>query len=356
MADSSGEKTEQPTQKRLRDARKKGQVAKSQDLSSAIMLISSVCIIWLLSGALGGMFLTGVREQFTYAASFKGDFNEEVALSALFGGVKLMAIALVPLLGAMFIIAFAVNFLQVGSLFSFEAISPNFSKLNPVEAFKQKFFKMKSYIELGKTILKIIITATVVYYVLSASVSDLVKLTYQPLPVALAFVFGLTMQIFLTVGIAFLIIGAGDFFLQHFLHKKELMMTKQEVKEEWKEMEGDPYIKSKRKQLHREIISQAVAAKVKTASVVVANPTHLAIALSYEQGSAGAPVIVAKGADYMALQIRSIAEEAGVPITRDVPLARSLYKLEVDDEIPEELYEAVAIVLRWVYDMAEEKA
>lgn len=355
MSQSTGEKTEQPTQKRLRDAKKKGQVAKSQDLASALMLLAAVAVLWISSGFIGEMFMTAVRDQLTYAVTFKGDFTQKVAFDAMLGGLKVFALALAPLLGVMFIFAFAVNYLQVGSIFAVESVTPNMSKINPVESFKQKFFKMKSYIELGKTVLKIIITVVVVYYVLSASIGDLVKLTSQPLSVGLSFIFNLSMQMLLTVGLAFVLIGGADFFLQKFLHKKELMMTKQEVKEEWKEMEGDPYIKSRRKQLHREIISQSMAAAVQKAQVVVANPTHLAVALSYEQGSLGAPVIVAKGADYMALQIRKIAEDAGVPITRDVPLARELYKHEIDDEIPEDLYEAVAVVLRWVYDLQEEK-
>lgn len=353
MAQSTGEKTEQPTSKRLRDARKKGQVAKSQDLSSAIMLISAVGVMYVLSGYWGELFRNLFQDQIVYAVSYRGDFTQYTALAALWAGLKLFILALAPLLGVMVLVAFAANYVQVGSLFAPEAVKPDLKKINPVEGFKNKFFKMKSYIELGKTILKIIITATVVGYVLSGSVSDLIKLTQQPIPVAVAFIVNLVLEIFFTVGLAFLIIGGADYFLQYFMHRKELKMTKQEVKEEWKEMEGDPYIKARRRQLHREIISQSIAAAVKTANVVVANPTHLAVALKYENGSSGAPVVVAKGADYMAAQIRQIAEESGVPITRDVPLARTLYQLEIDEEIPEELYEAVAVVLRWVFEMSE---
>lgn len=354
MSQSSGEKTEQPTQKKLRDAKKKGQVAKSQDLSSAVMMLVAVGVLWLSSDFLGGLFKTAFIEHLNYATTSQGEFTDAVVFAALWSGIKLLAMASAPLLLVIFLLAFAVNFLQVGPLFAPESLKPDFNKLNPVGAFKNKFFKAKSYIELGKTILKIIITATIVYMILSGSIPDLLKLTMQPIPIAVTFVLNLTLRIFLTVGLAFLVIGGADYFLQMYLHRKELMMTKQETKEEYKEMEGDPYIKAKRKAIHREIISQSTAAAVRKANVVVANPTHLAIALSYETGSGNAPVIVAKGADLMAAQIREIAGEAGVPITRDVPLARALYEFEIDDEIPEELYEAVAVVLRWVYELSEE--
>jgi flagellar biosynthetic protein FlhB len=353
MSQSSGEKTEQPTSKKLRDARKKGQVAKSQDLSSAIMLISAVGVMYILSGYWGELFRNSFQDQITYAVTFHGDFTSYTAFAALGAGLKLFLLALAPLLGVMVIVAFAANYVQIGSLFAPESIKPDLKKLNPIEGFKNKFFKMKSYLELGKTVLKMIITATVVGYVLSGSINDLIKLTQQPIPVAVSFIIGLILQIFFTVGLAFLIIGGADYFLQYFLHRKELKMTKQEVKQEWKEMEGDPYIKARRRQMHREIMSQSVASAVKSANVIVANPTHLAVALKYENGSTGAPIVVAKGADFMAAQIRQIADEAGIPITRNVPLARTLYELEIEEEIPEELYEAVAIVLRWVFEMSE---
>jgi flagellar biosynthesis protein FlhB len=132
-------------------------------------------------------------------------------------------------------------------------------------------------------------------------------------------------------------------------------MTKKEVRDEYKEMEGDPYIKSKRRQIHREIIAQSMANAVRKADVVVANPTHVAVAISYDRGEMDAPRIVAKGADFMAAQMREIATEANVPIMRDIPLARTLYELDIEDEIPENLYESVAVVLRWVYELNENK-
>jgi flagellar biosynthetic protein FlhB len=355
MAEQTGEKTEKPTNKRLRDARKKGQVAKSQDLSAAVLLLGAVTIIWLMSGLWGAWLMEATKSQITFAATFKGDFTKDVAMGALWEGLKIFLLLVGPLLGVMFIVAFAVNYLQVGSIFSVEPVTPKFSKLNPAEGFKQKFLKMRSYVELLKTVIKLIIVSVVVGWVLWDAQTDLVRLIAQPLEAAITFAFYLLFSILMKVGIAFLLIGGADFFLQYFLHRKELMMTKQEIREEYKETEGNPYIKARRRFLHREIIMQAMAAAVKKADVVVANPTHVAVALSYDKEKMNAPTIVAKGADLMAARIREIAAENNVPIKRDIPLARALYEFEVEDEIPDELYEAVAVVLSWVYEIKDKQ-
>lgn len=355
MSQSSGEKTEKPTEKRKRDARRKGQVAKSQDLSGALLLIAAVSTLWAASSLMAGSLSDAMRDGVQHAASFDGQLDRAVALGALFAGVRAMALVLAPLFGVLVIFGALANYLQVGSIFSFETVKPNFNKLNPAEGFKQKFLKPRSYIELGKTVLKIIITALLVITILWDARGQIVALMHQTAPEAAAFTLGVMFEIGVKVGLVFLAIGAGDYFLQKYLHLKELRMTKHEVKEEYKETEGNPLFKSARRQLHREILTQSMMAAVKRSSVVVANPTHVAVALEYDRNQMGAPVVVAKGAELMAAQIRQIAQDADVPIMRDVPLARALYELEIDSEIPEEMYEAVAVVLRWVYELAEER-
>ena len=350
-----GEKTEQPTEKRLRDARRKGQVAKSQDLASALLLIVAVSVLWLISGYAGAWMSAAMREHLQHAASFEGELSQEIALGSLFAGVKTLALVLAPLFGVLFVFAALANYFQIGSVFTFEPLKPNPGKLNPTEAFKNKFLKSKPYIELGKTIVKVIITVGVVWTVLWGARTDVVELTSRPVGVAASYVVSLVFEIGLKVGLAFLLLGAGDFFLQRYLHRKELRMTKHEVKEEYKETEGNPIYKNMRRQMHREILMQSVLAAVREANVVVVNPTHVAVAIRYDRGSMTAPTVVAKGAELMAAQIREVAQEAKVPIMRDVPLARSLYELEIDEEVPEGLYEAVALVLRWVYQLAEER-
>jgi flagellar biosynthetic protein FlhB len=350
-----GEKTEQPTEKRLRDARRKGQVAKSHDLSSAVLLVAAVAVLWIASGYMGGWLSSSMTEQLNFASSFKGDLDERVALTALGAGAKSLLLALAPLFGALVVVAVLVSYFQVGSIFSFEPIKPNPNKLNPAEGFKQKFLKARPYVELAKTVVKLAVACVVVAAVLWSARSDIVRLTRQPPDVAAAYAGALFFQIGVRVGLVFLVIGAADYFLQRFLHRKELRMTKHEVREEYKETEGNPLHKSLRRQMHREILLQSVMEAVRRASVVVVNPTHLAVAIRYERGETSAPVVVAKGAELLAARIRELAKESGVPVTRDVPLARALYELEIDEEVPEELYESVAVVLRWVYQLAEER-
>jgi flagellar biosynthetic protein FlhB len=355
MSSSTGEKTEQPSDKRLQDARKKGQVAKSQDLTSAVLLISTVAVVWLIGGYIGGILQGTVRDQIEFAATFKGQFTSETAYNVIWRGMKGLIWAVTPIFVVVVSFAFLGNYLQIGTIFSFESISPKFDKLNPVEGFKQKFLKMRPYVELAKTILKMLITATVAGYVLWAAREDVVRLISKPPDIVAAYTFGLVLEIGLKIGLAFLILGGADFFLQKLLHRQDMKMTKHEVKEEYKETEGNPLIKAQRRSLHREILSQSMAAAVRDADVVLANPTHVAVAIKYERGKSNAPIITAKGADLMAANIRQIAAESGVPIKRDIPLARALYEFEIEQEIPEELYEAIAVVLQWVYAMAEER-
>lgn len=350
----AGEKTEQPTAKRLRDARRKGQVVRSHDLSSAVLLVVSVAVLYLAGGSVAGWVGDAMREQLEYAATYRGPLDQAAALGVLFNGVKAMAFILAPLFATLLVVALLANYFQVGSVFSFEPVKPNANKLNPAEGFKQKFLKARPYVELGKTALKLVVASLVVGAVLWSARRDIVELTRQPAQLAVSYTAWLIFQIGLRVGIAFLVLGAADYFIQRYFHRRELMMTKHEVKEEYKETEGNPIHKSLRRARHREIMMQAMMDAVRRANVVVVNPTHVAVALHYERETMGAPTVVAKGADLMAAQIRKIAEESQVPIMRDIPLARTLYELEIEQEVPEELYESVAVVLRWVYKLAEE--
>ena len=351
----SGEKTEKPTEKRLRDARKKGQVSKSQDLTSALMLLAAVVIFWLGGKIMATNLLQLTQKGIQTAGSFSGEFTRERASALLYQAVIDMGVILAPLFIFMFIGGILFNYVQIGSLFAFEGVKPDLNKLNPAEGFKQKFLKSKSYIELGKTLLKGIITFVVVGLVLYGEIPNIVKLVEQPAAMVVAYLFDLILRIGFYVGILFLGLAVGDFFLQRFLFMNQMKMSKQEVKQEYKESEGDPLIKWMRKNLHREILAQSSIAAVKTADVVVVNPTHVAVALKYDKGEMGAPTVVAKGADLIAKQIREIAKKNDVPMMRDIPLARALYEIDIDAEIPEEMYETVAEVLRWVYTLNEEE-
>lgn len=351
----SGEKTEQPTDKRLRDARKKGQVAKSQDLTSAVMLIATVTVLAFAGGWMGKTLLATMRAQILFAGNFKGDLNPEAAINQLTVAAQSIGFALLPLFGVLLVVALLIGYFQVGSVFAFEGVKPSLAKLNPADNFKNKFLKSRPYIELGKTILKIVLTVVVVGVVVWGARGDVVDLMRQPAASVVGFAGWLAVKIGVSVGLMFLAIAVGDFFLQRFLHLKELKMTKHEVKEEYKETEGNPLIKSARRFMHQQLLMQSAMQSVAQADVVVLNPTHLAVALRYDREAMGAPTVIAKGADHMAAQIRRLAEDANVPMLRDVPLARALYELEIDEEVPEDLYEAVAGVLRFIYELAEER-
>ncbi|HET6976008.1 MAG TPA: flagellar biosynthesis protein FlhB [Pyrinomonadaceae bacterium] len=350
-----GEKTEQPTEKRLRDARKKGQVAKSQDLTSSLLLVTAAAILALVGTQIGLQLTNAMRDGLTRATTWKGDFDQAAAVGLFWSSIQTMAMVLAPLLIALFVIALLVSYLQVGPIFSFEPLKPDLKKLNPAEGFKQKFLKPRPYIELVKMIVKMAIAAVVIFAVIWDNKADIIRLTSQNVNRAAAFASSIIFQIAWKVAIAFVIIGVADRFLQKFLHLKEMRMSKQEVREEYKETEGNPLFKSARRRLYLEMLQQSMLAAVRKADVVVVNPTHVAVALKYNRLEMDAPIVVAKGAELMAAQIRKIAAESEVPTLRDVPLARALYDIDIDSSIPEELYEAVAEVLRWVYQLAEEK-
>lgn len=350
----SQEKTEKPTEKRLRDARKKGQVWKSQDLSSAFMWITAMCVLWLGGAMVAAVLLRTMKSGIETAGSFKGPLTQDRALEILHQGAADLAFALAPWFIFLFVGAILFNYIQVGSVFAFEGLKPDISKLNPAEGFKQRFLKMRSYLELAKTLLKSTITLAVVATILYLEIPNLAGLLAEPAAGVIAYAFTLAVRIGFYVGVFFLAMGLGDVVLQRFLFLNQMKMSKQEIRQEHKESEGDPLIKWMRKNLHREILQQSSIAAVRTADVVVVNPTHVAVALKYDRDSMGAPAVVAKGAELIAKQIRDIAKKADVPTMRDVPLARALYEIDIDGEIPEELYETVAEVLRWVYSLKDE--
>jgi len=351
----SAEKTEQPTDKRLRDARRKGQVAKSQDLTSALLLVTASGVLTLAGTQIGSHLSAAMRDGLINATTSKSDFDQTAAVGLVWSSVGTIALALAPLLAALFVIALLVSYLQVGPIFSFEPVKPDLKRLNPAEGFKQKFLKPRPYLELCKTIVKMTVAALVIATIIWDNRADLIRLSTQNVDRVGSFSATVIFQIGWKVAAAFLILGIADRFLQKFLHLKELKMSKQEVKDEYKETEGNPLFKSARRRLYFEMLQQSMMAAVKKADVVVVNPTHVAVALKYDRAEMDAPMVVAKGAELMAAQIRKIANEADIPTLRDVPLARALYDIEIDALIPEELYESVAEVLRWVYQLVEEK-
>jgi flagellar biosynthesis protein FlhB len=348
----SGEKTEKPTQKRLKEARKKGQVPKSQDLTQAVLFLVAVGVL----GAGGGAYISNLQalmKEIFRPAMLTGNLpDDELLRRTGYAWVRGLLPAL-PLLGSVFIAAIAVNFVQVKALFSLEVIKPKLEKIDPLKGFQNKFFKARNYLELLKMVVKFAIVFGLAYVSLKSSLHDIV-LTARADPlnagrVAAHMMLGLLFK----ASLIFLALGAADVLLQKHLHVKSLMMSKYEVQKEFKEDEGDPHMKHLRKHLHEQMLANDIVLKVPEADVVVVNPTHIAVAIEYDEGAMNAPVVSAKGQMLLAQRIIALARQHRVPIIRQVPLARSLFELEIGREIPEDLYAAVAEVLNWVYALSQ---
>ena len=343
FADDKDGKTEEATPKKLSDAKKKGQVARSKDVSVAFTMVVCTFVVVAFSNFLGRT----LKEVTIYFLSFgKFDHFNELAINnwmmtgILNTGKIILVFALPIMIGG--IIA---SIMQTGLIFTKEPIKFSLGKLKPKNGFKQIFSK-RSLLNLGKNIAVIIIISYVAYLFIRDNYKEILTIYNLTFPSMVLEIKNLVIDIFKKICLILIVIAVIDFYFQKKMYKKEMRMTKQEVKDEYKNMEGDPKIKSKQKQKQREIGMQRMMQSVANATVVITNPTHLAIALKYEEGKDGAPVVVGKGADYVALKIKNIAKENDVPIVENKPLARLMYeKVEIDKEIPQDLYQGVAEIL-----------
>jgi type III secretion protein U len=342
------EKTEKPTPKKLRQAREKGQVAKSKDLTQTLQIVAVFGYL-VAGGASIVSGLTGlIMAPFdVLALPFPAAVN--VLASSLLTDATLI---LLPFIGIVLAMGIFGEGLQVGVLLAFKALIPSMDKLNPLTNFKNMFSK-KNLVEFLKSLFKIVFLSALIYLLLRDALPALVDIPLAGLPgVGLAVAELLKIMIF-NVGLAYLAISLADFAWQRFQHTKQLMMSKDEVKQEYKEMEGDPHIKNQRKHLHQEMLQQGAVAKTRKASVLITNPTHLAIALFYDKDETPLPVLLAKGEGALAEQMVKAAREAGVPVMQNIPLARALFAQGTEEQyIPSDLIEPVAEVLRLVQKLA----
>lgn len=340
----SGEKTEEPTQKKLDDARKKGQNAKSQDVNAAASLVGLLICLIVTGDSMFDQLSNSMQLALRQGVLVKSDSELFAVMTEL---LKAGFIAILPLVATSVAIGFVASFGQVGFNLSFEPLSPNFDKLNPASGLK-KMFSVRSIIDFLKMLAKAVALGAVLWELIVGLIPLLVGATYFD-PAGVGVLAWKSMLKLLAAGcVVFIVIGPVDFGLQIWLFKRDQKMSKDEIKREHKESDGDPQLKGQRKQLAREMATSPPEKRVPGASVVVTNPTHYAVALRYEPGETPLPIIVAKGMDAEAMRIRAIAEQSRVPIVGNPPLARALHKLNVDDPVPEELFEAVAGVLRWV--------
>ena len=352
MADSSAEKTEKATPKKRKDAREEGQVIKSSEATTAVCAI--IMLAFMLLTCTG--FIDDLMAVFsTYLSTgfLEIGNNGGLTVASLGGLGREVVITLVtiilPILAVAIVAGVAVNLLQVGFLFTTKPLMPKLSKINPIEGFK-RMFSFRTVVELLKSLLKVALLGYIMYseYVkLLDAFGGYIGLELYP---TLIQILQTAFTIALKMCLVLLVIALFDYLYQWYKHEKELRMTKQEIKEEYRNMEGDPQIKGKIRQKQRQMSAMRMMDSVPSADVVITNPTHFAIALRYSQGVDTAPVVVAMGQDYLALKIKAVAKEHGVDIVENKPLAQALYKIcEVDQEIPMEFYQAVADILVYVY-------
>lgn len=341
MAEEFQEKSEQATPRKKQKAREKGQVAKSKDLTSMITMSGILMVFYFM----GESFFLGLAEMTGGILSMKYGTNPlDVSRIAVIQGLQIVA----PFFIAAMVLGTLGNVMQGGVVI--KALKFEASKLNPLEGFK-RIFSMKGVTELLKSLLKFSAGGWIVYYIISKDLEALPSLSALEFNELINVSSKLIMDAVIIAFAFYMVIAIGGYFIDKWQFEKSLKMTKQEIKEEGKESDGDPLIKSRIRSAQREAARKRMMQEVPTATVVITNPTHLAVAIKYEDKKMSAPKVVAKGADLLAAKIREIARENGVPIVEDKPLARALFKLELNTFIPEELYVAIARLLAYIYKL-----
>lgn len=339
------EKTEKATPKKLRDARKKGQVAKSQDFPSALTFIAAIALTLYLGGFLYNHIVGFMIEVFKNATTTRLEVTAPYFLKKM---INVMLITSLPIAGIVALLGVLVTFLVVGPTFSTEVFKPNFKKFNPVDNIKQKF-KMKTVVELIKSILKIFGAGVLLYFAIYNDIDALAATVSLPPEVSLIIFKKIIYKVAIWVGVYFILIAVIDLLYQRFNFSKEMKMEKFEVKQEYKDTEGHPEIKSKRRQLAQEIAYDEGTTQIRRAKAVISNPTDIAVAIGYEPEKYKAPWIIAMGTEKSALAIIAEAMKYNIPIMRHVPLAHQLLEEgEANRLIPESTYEAIGEVLLYV--------
>lgn len=344
----SGEKTEQPSHKKLRDARQKGDVAHSKDFTQTLLVLA--LFGYMLGNAKN--IIESLGRLMLVPATLTGMPFETALKTALDASLREGISLVLPFVLIVLLVGMFSEFLQVGIVLAFEKLKPSGQKLNVMSNLKNMFSK-KNLVELLKSVIKIVFLSALVVIVVRDALPELMSVPHSGLAGLQTGVGGMLRTLIVNVAVAYVIISLADFVWQRMQYRKNLMMSKEEVKQEYKESEGDPHIKHKRKHLHQEMAMNGAVNSARKASVVVTNPTHLAIALYYEPDETPLPVVLAKGEGYLAEEMMKAAREAGVPVMQNIPLARALWTdAQPDQYIPSELIEPVAEVLRLVRKLA----
>ncbi|MFZ5832836.1 MAG: flagellar biosynthesis protein FlhB [Planctomycetota bacterium] len=349
MAESDGDKSQEATPHRRQQAREQGQVARSQDLASAALLLAALMILWLLSSGLVNYCGHLVRSHLDGPVSLSMDvgacgfkWNQEVGLLARY---------VLPFLGLVAASGIFVNLLQVGFLFLPEKLAPDISRIDPLQGFK-RVFSLASAVRLAFGVFKLVVVGAVAYTAVWAERNTILNLSEHSVGEIGVILVSLLFWTTVKIGIALLVLAVFDYLFQWWKHERDIRMTPQEIREEMKNLEGNPQVISRRRQVQRQLAMNRMSSAVPKADVVITNPTELAVAVQYDPETMAAPVVVAKGAGVVAQRIRQLALENGVPIVERKPLAQALYReVEVNHPVPQDKYAAVAEVLAYVYQL-----
>jgi len=353
MADNEGgEKSEEPTQQRREDFRKRGQVAQSKEVASVLMIFTALFTVWFL----GRFFLQQISEvfymsfgTFVYSSGKIGDMTEPFLYAA-----KKTFLLVAPVAGMAWMVSFMSSVLQVGFLSNEEALSFKFERLNPISGLK-KILSLKSFIEGLKAVLKLIFVSLIAYLIIESEIARIPYLVDFSVEQIFSYVGVVIIKLLGAIGFFMAVLAGMDFFFQKWELEQQMRMTKQEVKEEHKSREGDPLIKARIRRIQREMSQKRMMNDVPKADVIITNPTHIAVALKYSNEMV-APTVIAKGADLIADKIKELARDNRIPIVENKPLARTIYKtIKIGQIIPKELYTAVAEVLSYVYRLKKKR-
>ena len=349
MADSGGDKKHAPTERRRQKAREEGNVVKSQDLTSAVLLMAAVATLWTLGDDAAEQIaveLVDSLSTFDIATTSHPD-----GIHHLGRGAMRLAVAVVPILVVMFAAAVVINVAQTGWLLSTAKLVPKLSNISPASGVK-RIASIRGVMRLGFGIFKVAVIAVVAYVSLATEIESVMSLATLTTRQVATVMFRCVMATAMWIGVALLVLALAEWAFQKWKHEQDLMMTDQEVRDEMKETNGDPQMVQRRRQIQRQMLNQRAETEVPKADVVVSNPTELAVAIQYDPMTMPAPIVLAKGAGPLAQKIRRLALENGVPVVERKPLARALYAdVEIGAEVPAEQYQAVAEVLRYVYQL-----
>jgi flagellar biosynthetic protein FlhB len=352
--DEFGEKTEQPTERRRTQAREQGNIARSTDVTAAGVLIAAAGALYFVGPSSGEALVRFLRHTLTTDAWLT--VSQPTVLHIAWTAAGGLASVVLPVMGLVFLGSLTVNLSQVGFLWSTEVLTPKLERLNPLQGF-QRIFSMSSLVRLAGSLAKILTVAAVSYLYLSAHRAQFLSLPQQDAAAILSVCGGALIQLAFFLALTLMALAFLDYGYQFWHHEQELKMTRHELREELKEMEGNPQVRQRRREAHRKLAEGRQLGEVPKADVVITNPTHIAVAIQYDPADMAAPVVVAKGMGEIAAQIRRIAAQHGIPIIERKPLAQALYRqVKLGHPIPVEMYDVFVEILAYVYRLSGKKA